>query len=151
MTNISLCLGELNLTVDENKHLENIMCCFCKDLLKRPVVLNCGHPYCSQCLVTHLRSNSPNCILCDTFIPSTEDSVRPGTVINKVIDTIHVKLNCGCSTQLSSAKGHECYTTLKTPSPSKPIPQNVMEFVGQVVGIKMKQSSLPNMRYKKSF
>ena len=144
VTSLSLTLRDLDIKMEQNKHLHNIICCLCNDILKRPVVLNCGHVYCSRCLVTHLRSKRSMCVRCNSIIQPHEDSVRPGTIVNQLLETVNINLKCGCSTQLSAANSHQCFTTLQTPSPSKPIPQNVMNFVGHIVGMQMKQSSLPN-------
>ena len=143
---LSITLKDLNISMEENQHLQNILCSFCKDILKRPVILDCGHPYCASCLSSYLKTNSneSKCSSCNSRIQPLEDSVRPGTVINKLIKTVNVNLKCGCSTQLASTSSHECPTNIKSLSPSKPISKNVMEFVGQVVGRQMRQSVLPN-------
>ena len=69
---------------------------------------------------------------CEQKINPSDDSVKPGTSLSKVMRSIKVKMRCGCSIQLSDSKNHICGTPiLKLPSPSKPISNNVMEFVGQ--------------------
>ena len=144
VTTMSLSLKSLDIDMETNKQLKNILCCFCKDIIRRPVILNCGDAYCSSCLVNHLKSEAPAvCVSCHVGIPPSEDYVRPGLVLNRVVETVNVNLKCGCSVQISEIKTHHC-PPLKTPPSSQPISKDILEFVGQVVGIQMRQSSLPN-------
>ena len=146
LTNVSL--SKLNINTAENPQLQHIICSFCKDFLKRPVLLTCDHAYCSICLLSHLQEKKmPKCIVCENIILPSKNSVRPGTVLARLMESVCIVLKCGCSTQLAHCENHVC--TISTSqilnlTPTKPIPKDVMDCVGHVVGIKMHLSDLPN-------
>lgn len=146
-------LADLHITMQENAHIENYICNLCFDLLKRPIVVSkCEHVFCGLCLINYLRENSnPVCPTCKVLIPPMEESIRPGIMLNRLLQSVYVKCNCGIQISLKYGQEHQCskHKVLTTGdilnlSPSKPVPRDVEECVTHIVGIKMKQSSLPN-------
>ncbi|XP_062024742.1 E3 ubiquitin-protein ligase PRT1-like [Rosa rugosa] len=47
----------------------NVLCAACKELLFRPVVLNCGHVYCESCIVKQ-DEEKITCQVCQSFHPT---------------------------------------------------------------------------------
>ena len=117
MTSLSVSLADLNIEPLQNPQLKHISCSLCKDLLKRPVVLQCNHAYCSICLVghsnTHIQGKLPECIECKAVIPPSENSLQSGVFLSQIMESVNVKLKCGCSTQLASSKSHICTMSTK--------------------------------------
>lgn len=75
--------GNCNIAEEENKlpedgganriykqmSVNDVLCVACKQLLVRPLVLNCGHVYCKSCLHTPPKNESLRCQLCQSLHP----------------------------------------------------------------------------------
>ena len=115
-TNISHSLNELDLYLTNNTQLESVICKFCHDIIKRPVALDCcGHVFCAICLTEHRKGKAhKTCINCNMEIEPSSTSVKPASILAKVLDSLSVKLNCGCIVQLASSKNHVCSISTNT-------------------------------------
>jgi hypothetical protein len=52
----------------EQVHIADVLCGLCKELLYKPLVLNCGHVYCESCIINP--SNMINCQACQCVQPN---------------------------------------------------------------------------------
>ena len=55
----------------ENQNLNNdiindidLICIICRDPYYHPILTPCGHHFCKECLINHIRINTPNCPQC---------------------------------------------------------------------------------------
>ena len=116
------------------------------------VIKRCEHGFCGLCLTNHLRGNSdPACPTFNQPVPPTADSIRPGILLNRMFQSAYVKCSCGVQIQVKVSQEHQCQHTkiittgdILNMRPSKPVPIDVDECINHIVGIKMKQSLLPN-------
>uniref|UniRef100_A0A803PG74 RING-type domain-containing protein n=1 Tax=Cannabis sativa TaxID=3483 RepID=A0A803PG74_CANSA len=66
---------EMNIPKEQHKGnfkqitMEDVLCAGCKQLLFRPMVLNCGHVYCESCLVVETSDKMNRCQVCQSLHP----------------------------------------------------------------------------------
>ncbi|KAM6591996.1 hypothetical protein CsatA_014601 [Cannabis sativa] len=67
--------NEMNIPKEQHKGnfkqitMEDVLCAGCKQLLFRPMVLNCGHVYCESCLVVETSDKMNRCQVCQSLHP----------------------------------------------------------------------------------
>eukprot|EP01018_Ginkgo_biloba_P009929 Gb_06840 [translate_table: standard] len=66
--NVSSLMAYNKVTVDD------VLCCFCKELLYRPTVLNCGHAFCESC-ISDSEEGKLKCRVCQSLHPSFRPNV----------------------------------------------------------------------------
>ncbi|KAK7802457.1 hypothetical protein U0070_011327 [Myodes glareolus] len=70
-----------------NKLLEDVTCPICMEILQNPVIIDCGHNFCLQCInqVVQTKEN-PQCPLCQ--LPVNKNAFRPNKLLASLAEKI---------------------------------------------------------------
>ncbi|KAM6158391.1 E3 ubiquitin-protein ligase TRIM21 [Rhynchocyon petersi] len=84
------------------KMWENATCCICLDLMVKPVITECGHSFCQECISQFKKDGGHTCPMCrHTFLL---ENLRPNVNLGNLVDDL---TQVAQSTQ-EGTKGHHC-------------------------------------------
>ena len=73
-----------------DQEIEELTCVICAQLMLYPMVVNCGHMFCSMCIATWSKSNS-RCPTCRTIINNLTKSCQINILVDKKARLMSVK------------------------------------------------------------